>query len=121
MTVRRVLCCSTQPNFKDNLPKGLPDDFRKRWELHDIDDPIFRTITITRDDGFKSNIDWEKEKEEGVVMAVLCDDPYEYVLSTFFREVLFTAQLPVYWYSRFNGRPSIIEIKAFGKGSLIGS
>ncbi len=119
MKTTTAFCCSTKSDFQKDLPKGLPDDFRRLWALHDVDRRIFRTITVG--ENFWSDVDWEKEKEEGVALVVLCDDPHNNILSAFFKEVLFLAKLPLYWYSRVGGEPFLIEIKPLGESSLIGS
>lgn len=107
--MKRILCCSTQGNFQENLPPELPADFKQRWNVDEI---IFRTFAV--DEDFKSNIDWEEVKKEGVVGVVLCDAPHGNILHSFFQEAVYTADLPTFWYYR----SGLIEIKPFEKMTI---
>lgn len=111
--MREIFCFSTQDSFQKKLPEGFEDDLKR---CLDADEVVFCQFKV---DGsgqyYTTDIDWGKM---GYTTVVLCDDPHEAVLQTFFYEAYAEADLKgTYWYSRYNGVPSLIEILSTAKMS----
>lgn len=106
----KILCFSMQVGFQEKLPKRFENDLKRCLNANEV---VFRQFTV---DGsgqhYKTDIDWEGVKKEGFTIVVLCDDPNEFFLDTFFYEAAAKADLKrTFWYSRYTGKPNFIEMK----------
>lgn len=108
--MKKIFCFSTQKDFQENLPQGFGDNLKKYL---DADDVSFHQFMV---DGsgryYVTNVDWEKVKEEGVNIVVLCDDSHQLVLDTFFHEAFkYLRPEKILWYGRSGSTPFLAELK----------